>query len=203
LLYLQAELVHLEQKLHRLEATDSTSSEGHRARYSKDWYWLDNPSDGDADEAVLQQSAISRLANPEKHDLRALQDWLEREAFGNLALIGADRETWGRTDQPFDSHDLFTLNSGGCEDKFSRWFSRKFIAWFHYTFRHRRSKSGGDLESGINYYSSNVAAKYTSFVTNVVASLLPILATVVLYFASSMKLRLGLTVLFTLMFTSC
>jgi len=42
LLYLQAELTHLEQKLRRLEATDLASPEGNRSLYSKDWYWLNN-----------------------------------------------------------------------------------------------------------------------------------------------------------------
>lgn len=58
LLYLQAELVHLEQKLCRLEVTDSASSEGYRARYSKDWYWLDNSSDGNAGEQLKIVLAI-------------------------------------------------------------------------------------------------------------------------------------------------
>ena len=52
LLYLQAELMHLEQKLYRLEAADSVSSDGHRARYSKDWYWLDYSSEGETSEQL-------------------------------------------------------------------------------------------------------------------------------------------------------
>ncbi|PMD64632.1 uncharacterized protein K444DRAFT_625298 [Hyaloscypha bicolor E] len=236
LLYLQAELVHLEQKLCRLEAADSASSEGRRATYSKDWYWLnDSPEENDEqlkivlsirsklkeyckrvklasitmqlmlglDDTIVQQSVINRLAKPDNHDLRELQDWLERQAYGNLALIGADSETWGRLHQPINSHaDLLTLNSIGCEDSFSRWFSRKFIAWFCHTFRHRPLNSG-DLESGIVSYSSRTIERYTSFVTTIVASLLPILSTVVLFCVPSMKLRLGIIVLFTLIFAAC
>jgi hypothetical protein len=236
LLYLQAELVHLEQKLCRLEAADSASSEGRRAAYSKDWYWLnDSPEENDEqlkivlsirsklkeyckrvklasitmqlmlglDDTIVQQSVINRLAKPDDHDLRELQDWLERQAYGNLALIGADSETWGRLHQPISSHaDLLTLNSIGCEDSFSRWFSRKFIAWFCHTFRHRPLNSG-DLESGIVSYSSRTIERYTSFVTTIVASLLPILSTVVLFCVPSMKLRLGIIVLFTLIFAAC
>ncbi|KAH8786255.1 hypothetical protein BGZ57DRAFT_756699 [Hyaloscypha finlandica] len=237
LLYLQAEIVHLEQKLCRLEAADSASSEGHRARYSRDWYWFDNSPEEESDEqlkivlsirsklkeyckrvqlfsitmqlimglddTIVQQSVIHRFAKPDSHDLRELQDWLERQAFGNLALIGADSETWGRLHQPINSHaDLLTLNSTGCEDIFSRWFSRTFIFWFHHTFRHRPLNSG-DLESGIRSYSSRTIERYTSFVTTIVASLLPILSTAVLFCVPSMKLRLGLIVLFTLIFAAC
>lgn len=146
---------------------------------------------------------MNHLAKPEKHDLRELQDWLERQAFGNMALIGADRETWGRLHEPINPHtDLLTLSSTGCEDRFSRWFSQKFIVWFHYTFRHQSSNSD-DLESGIVSYSSSAIERCTALVTIIFASLLPILSMIVLYCASSMKLRLGLTVLFTLVFTVC
>jgi hypothetical protein len=42
LLYFQAELIHLEHKLRRLEACDAKSSDGDRSSYSRDWYWLNN-----------------------------------------------------------------------------------------------------------------------------------------------------------------
>jgi ABC-type multidrug transport system fused ATPase/permease subunit len=155
------------------------------------------------DDTIVQQSVIHRFAKPDSQDLRELQDWLERQAFGNLALIGADSETWGRLHQPINSHaDLLTLNSTGCEDIFSRWFSRTFIFWFHHTFRHR-PRNSGDLESGIMSYSSRTIERYTSFVTTIVASLLPISSTAVLFCVPSMKLRLGLIVFFTLIFAVC
>lgn len=51
LLYLQAELVHLEEKLRRLEVIDSASPETPRSVYAKDWYWLANSaSEGNGDQ---------------------------------------------------------------------------------------------------------------------------------------------------------
>jgi hypothetical protein len=40
LLYLQAELVHLETKLRRLEGVDKSAQAENRPLYSRDWYWL-------------------------------------------------------------------------------------------------------------------------------------------------------------------
>jgi hypothetical protein len=40
ILYLQAELVHLEIKLQELESRDSTSPVGKKEMFAKDWYWL-------------------------------------------------------------------------------------------------------------------------------------------------------------------
>jgi hypothetical protein len=51
LLYLQAELVHLEKKLYELEERDSQSSEGMKSRYARDWFWLSrSENDGNDDQ---------------------------------------------------------------------------------------------------------------------------------------------------------
>ena len=42
ILYMQAELAHLEKSLRKVEAEDSAIPEGNRSKYSKDWYWLKN-----------------------------------------------------------------------------------------------------------------------------------------------------------------
>lgn len=42
LLYLQAELVHLELELRRLESLDSIAQRGKDSVYATDWYWLNN-----------------------------------------------------------------------------------------------------------------------------------------------------------------
>jgi hypothetical protein len=51
LLYLQAELVHLEKKLHEFETRDSQSSEGMKSQYARDWFWLSrSENDGNDDQ---------------------------------------------------------------------------------------------------------------------------------------------------------
>jgi hypothetical protein len=42
LLYLQAELTHLELKLYDLEAKDNRAEDSNRSFYARDWYWLEN-----------------------------------------------------------------------------------------------------------------------------------------------------------------
>jgi hypothetical protein len=53
LLYLQAELTHLEKKLRRLEAADKSAQAGNRALYSQDWYWLNNSQNDEQLKTVL------------------------------------------------------------------------------------------------------------------------------------------------------
>ncbi|KAH8593912.1 hypothetical protein B0O99DRAFT_574662 [Bisporella sp. PMI_857] len=220
LLYYQAELTHLERKLRRLEAADLASAEGNRSKYSKDWYWLDNSVfEGNSEQletvhvirsklkeyndAVIQQSIISRLADPNESTLRSLQDWLERPKMGNLALLGRDRDTWGASDEPLRNNmDLFAIGSGRENNVFSTWFSRKFIRWFHHALWHR-TKKADDIESGIFSYKDTTLQRYTLHITTIIACSLPILAIVVLYYVDSMDARLGLVALFTVVFAAC
>jgi len=51
LLYLQAELVHLEKTLREFEKRDSQSSEGMKSQYARDWFWLSrSENDGNDDQ---------------------------------------------------------------------------------------------------------------------------------------------------------
>jgi hypothetical protein len=53
LLYLQAELVHLEKKLREFEKRDSQSSEGMKSQYARDWFWLSR-SENDGNDGQWQ-----------------------------------------------------------------------------------------------------------------------------------------------------
>jgi hypothetical protein len=121
---------------------------------------------------------------------------------GNLALFGKDRDTWGASDEPINPHsDLLTIASSGKRDPFSAWCSQRFIRWFYQIFWHRLKPD--DPEAGIVSYENQMLQKYTSYITTIVASLLPILAIVVLYCVASMNARLGVIGLFTVIFTVC
>ena len=155
------------------------------------------------DNAVIQQSIINRLADPNRHDLRSLQNWLERPNIGNLAFIGKDRDIWGASDEPISPNiDLLVINSGGKTDLFFIWFAQKFIYWFYYIFWHRIKKPD-DIESGIVLYKDTTLQKFTSHIIIIIASLLPILAIAVLYCIGAMNARLGLITLFMIVFTTC
>jgi hypothetical protein len=122
---------------------------------------------------------------------------------GNLALIGKDRSTWGSSSEPLTHNmDLLAIKSEGKHDAFSTWFSQKFIYWFHHLLWHRVKKSN-DVESGIVLYNDRTLQKYSAHMATVVASLLPILAIVVLYCVDAMNARLGLVAVFTVVSAAC
>ncbi|KAL2071856.1 hypothetical protein VTL71DRAFT_13091 [Oculimacula yallundae] len=219
ILYMQAELVHLEKRLRNLQDIDASSNQGHRSKISKDWYWLNNYASEEGSEqweavltirqklkdyndAIIQQSVMNNLADPSSHALTSLQQWMERPGMGNRALIGKDSDVWGTSDEPLPTHsDLLTVCLHGIRDSFSTWYTDYFVHWIHKLFWHRLKKVD-DPESGIISYEESVLEKYTSHITTIIASLLPIVAIAVLYCVGSMKTRLGLVSLFTFMFST-
>lgn len=154
-----------------------------------------------ADDAIIQQSIMHQLSEPNPHDLRMLQDWLDRPTMGNLALIGADRDTWGGIDKPIDLNlDLLAPKLRQENDAFSRWLGEKFMTWIYHIFWYQVKKPQ-DLEAGITSYRDNTTQRYASYTTTIIASLLPILSIIILHCVNPMNTRLGLITLFTIAFT--
>ncbi len=73
LLYYQAELVHLEQTLRKQEIADSSSQEGSKSLYARDWYWLKD-SETKEDDAQLRTilSVRERLKEYSKYTITFL-----------------------------------------------------------------------------------------------------------------------------------
>jgi hypothetical protein len=78
LLYLQAELVHLEKKLREFEKRDSQSSEGMKSQYARDWFWLSrSENDGNDDQWQTVLAIREKLVEYSKQpfDLCQYHDW--------------------------------------------------------------------------------------------------------------------------------
>jgi hypothetical protein len=239
LLYLQAELVHLEKKVRQLETIASREQGGNKYLYAKDWYWLKvSEEDGEnelwqtvqetkaklkeysalfslftnyfglfakafTDDALLQQVTLSALPEPNAYSLRTLRHWLQEKSLGNLALIGEDSKVWGAASEPLNhASDLIVIRGQPTIDRFSKWFVERFLVWFHRRFWHQ-VKQPNDIESGMAVYEDENLIRYTSYATTIVASLLPVLSTIILYRVQDMGLRLGTTAIFTSIFAFC
>jgi hypothetical protein len=63
LLYRQAQLIQLENKIIDVEKVDKESNAGNRNRYSADWYWLDK-SPSSIDVAEKEQKRLLDITSP-------------------------------------------------------------------------------------------------------------------------------------------
>jgi len=122
---------------------------------------------------------------------------------GNPALIGSDRHVGNMEDGSNNGYpDLIALRPHEREDHFSEWVAESFVSWFHYLVWHR-AKQPYDPESGLVSYEQSHLLRFTSFITTVIASLLPILSIVILYYVQSMEERPGIIAIFTLITSLC
>ncbi|RBR14436.1 uncharacterized protein FIESC28_07672 [Fusarium coffeatum] len=144
---------------------------------------------------------LSKLPTPQKSQLDALQDWLTDPKGGDnftAKMGGTELYTWKPTDvtkyvslrQPAEDSDPFTEFIMGVMARiYHRIFSQKFM-----------TGRVVDLESGLTSYSDSKLIKASNLIAVMVSSALPVLTIFVLNTLTSTTLRLGLTVLFTVVF---
>ncbi|KAI0134161.1 hypothetical protein BJ170DRAFT_690464 [Xylariales sp. AK1849] len=141
LLYLQAELTHLEKELEGIATRDSLHPD--RVYFSKDWWSLSQSEDEDSEQwekvleiretldeynnALLKQAKIARLGTPSPYDLKFLQQWLVRPSMGNFPRLGLDRYSYSAENE----HDLVAVKARSVPDIFSRWLKFFLIPKWH------------------------------------------------------------------------
>ncbi|PVH77721.1 hypothetical protein DL98DRAFT_636938 [Cadophora sp. DSE1049] len=211
LLYMQAELIHLQSDLDQLSKRDVLH--GERQYHSKDWWSL---SQGDSDEdveqwqkfldiseklekyndAILKEVALAKLGRPRQYDLEFLRSWFRRPGMGAFPLLGLDRDAW---DIKTES-DLIAIKPRATPDLFSKWFTESFVPRYHQVFG-ERFRLPGNIGSGIYHYRESSLESGLGILATVIASLLPICSVVALYLIQSNGLRLGMIAIFSACFS--
>ncbi|KAI9656058.1 MAG: hypothetical protein M1821_005119 [Bathelium mastoideum] len=210
LLYMQAEIIHLEADLREIARNDAMHAD--RVDYPYDWWSLAmGEAEGASEqwnkvlelrgklekynEALLKQSEVSRLGPPTQHDLNFLRNWFERPWMGSFPLLGLDRDAWG----PDNEEDLIGLRTREAPDRFSRWFTDTLIPKFHEVFGKRfKSPVSEELGSGLYKYEESTLMAIVFVITVVIASLLPLCSIVILYVVQSDSLRIGIILILSL-----
>ncbi|OJD31506.1 uncharacterized protein BKCO1_4700067 [Diplodia corticola] len=214
ILYLQAELMEIEDQLKCLQGTDSLK-DGDEKFYATDWYCL-NQGDNEQlklmlhardkldkyNTAIIQQSYILSMKTPGKSDLDYIQKFLASEDMGPCALDGLDSEVWGTIKDPKGYEpDIITLAPRTEEDMFSNLLAEKGMsAWFKYGLDRFRKPSP---VHGQVAYEESALLRLTYLFATALASLLPIASIVVLCYVRSMEARLGFIALFNVLTSFC
>ena len=214
LLSLQAKLVVLERELRNTCYQDDISSEAEVKEYSTYFLKLHGaqaPHDAqlkklnEIKEAMkeyydlLTRSAqVAQLSRPENYQVRFLQDWLEGEQEGKDFLKLKERFTWHSQYQ----EDFVTLVTS------KSWINPKLLDFFHWLGSCAQPADPTftgppDIELGrVQDFDSSRFATFGRvlwriFVT-VLASMLPILAVLVLYFVHPTLDRIAIAIGFTI-----
>ncbi|KAI0556222.1 hypothetical protein F4679DRAFT_24274 [Xylaria curta] len=225
ILYLQAEIIGLEKDLRKLEADSDASNDSDRRNFSLDWYTLahthDQPASGqqwekwmqlrrvlrEYNDAVFQYCQISKIPDPEPHELRKFQSWLREPRLGGVYLLGRDHDTWAQ------GVDLMSLSPSLHPNRISRFITNKALPVCHSVVntmnrlrqtltRTNCPSPAAQQDAEIVTYEYSRLVSASSLICTIIASLLPILAIVVLYFVENQSSRLGLVGLFSVAFSS-
>ena len=152
------------------------------------------------DAALLQVSQLAKVDPPREDELQFLQDWLQRPMMGNSFLRGREETVW-RNRAP---KEMVTLAERQLDaDPFSNWLSTGLVGLFDRVWGNRRKNPiPVDPDSGIVEYDNSRLRSISNAVTVIFASLVPTVSVLVLSYVKTTKIRLGLLILFTAVFSA-
>ncbi|KAI9662602.1 MAG: hypothetical protein M1821_008769 [Bathelium mastoideum] len=217
LLYMQAELKSLEEKLKEIQRRDCQGP-GYEQYFTRDFRLLNDSEEYASEQlklvlviqaklekynaALIQQSQMLQMTPPIKSDLEYIQHYLASKDMGPFALAGPDCEIWGSVHEPKGHEpDIVTLLPRKATDMFTKLLNNKGTPkLFQYG-------AGRFLKPspvhGLVGFEESTLSRVTYLTTTGLASLIPVASIVVLYFISSMKLRLGFIAIFTVLLSMC
>ncbi|KAI1457862.1 hypothetical protein F4805DRAFT_467143 [Annulohypoxylon moriforme] len=217
LLYMQAELINLENNLDKQAKNDAESGHFERSIYHRDWQTLSesttteggNPTQWhtmlqikdklrDYNQALYLQRVIAELRPPSEQDFKFLQIWMKNPSMGNVYLLGADSDVW----ENFNVAELVCLKPNKTNSVISQFCTNTLVKWYHHLVGHRFKKPDtSDIHKNTVYYSPEGVLRFSKLIGITFASLLPVGSIVVLYSLGSMTTRLIIIGVFTTTFS--
>jgi hypothetical protein len=155
------------------------------------------------DHALIQQRTIMMMERPDKYDLDILQHFLGNEKMKNGALmLGADKKIWGTLLRK-DSHsgELVVLKAREGGDS----FSRKLSAWAVPLFERLACAAfkSPDPTAGVLMIKDDRVFKLTTWITSLIASMMPVISIVILIKMKELNSRLGVIAAFNALLSVC
>ncbi|PMD67067.1 uncharacterized protein K444DRAFT_689534 [Hyaloscypha bicolor E] len=222
LLYLQAELVHLESEYQRVAKADRESGDDdERHLYAFEWWHLSQSEargfEGEQWALALQirtklreyytslhqYNEISLMKRPKDSQVKSLREWIESPHLGGgCGFLGRDLGGFAQEAAYDPKHvgDLVMLSEElGEDDMLTSFISGPLLRLFH-TFW-QRYKVRPENRSSLYYYSDEHVNGVINIIGTVASSLTPMISIIVLYVIQSTRIRLGLVCVFTLLFS--
>ena len=179
LLFLQAEICHLERELEVIRNRDILNNDEKGNLAQRNWFELSNKTDDgepceqwlviqdirdklkEYNKCLLEYKDLCALQNPSKHDFQTLREWLRRPECGDNFLEGVERDFIPHENEHMDTidqervSDLITVSREAVErDFFSRWLTDEVLGPFHKLIGHRFKVSrASECSTGSKYCS--------------------------------------------------
>ncbi|KAL8983455.1 MAG: hypothetical protein Q9205_002316 [Flavoplaca limonia] len=213
LLYMQAELIHLEAELRQMELDEKISADPNKPVHPISVYDLREVTcTGKTTQwakyqevqgklqayngAVIQYFALRKVAKPATNSVECLQEWLDRPEGGDFFLKGREADTWETV------NDLIALDRRRpSNDALTNLINEKLVPWYHRRWAQRFKPSPTADWHGIWQYDQEVLETIANAISTLLASLLPSISILVLYFLSKPVTKLVAILLFSVLFS--
>jgi hypothetical protein len=148
------------------------------------------------DEALFFQTQLSSLAAPKNHNLRILQGCVT-DIHTNDYLLGRESHAWS---EPSRIPDLVALIPQANFDPLTQWLVETFLNLYHKVLG-KRWKTPSDADANLFLYSDEHIRRPVAALSVSLASVLPVLAILVLHLIKSTGVQLGIIAAFTICFS--
>ncbi|KAK4565360.1 hypothetical protein LTR86_003977 [Recurvomyces mirabilis] len=215
LLYLQAELSELERKFETAYLDDAVSNKANVREFCKSMVALRNSENGpNGDQleqflviqdklekynaALVQVAEVSKLRHADERRLSDLQTWLEDSDLGGDFLQATEAQPWTKRHES----DLAVLEGPPAEEEsLLPALAELPLNLIHCCLGSRGSRRRKpDEETGVFQYDDDGLRRLNKLITTTIASLLPVVAIVVLYAVQGTWRRIYVTIGFTTCF---
>ncbi|KAJ4213265.1 hypothetical protein NW759_011107 [Fusarium solani] len=224
LLRLQAELHSMEDELKEVIQEDQQSDDPDRKDYSRNFFLLKHCAEQGKDfeqyellqqigeklseynTAISAAGAVEGLATPEKRPLEFLRLWLKGAGGGEHFPLGTESTIWESESRA----EYVSLAPTASNDRISSLVRGTLLDIYHFfaeSWKKAKKKlkktepSSTAAEPHIHEYNDDKLQAVSDGITAALASLLPTLMILVLYFVKRMLVRIGLVIVFTTIFS--
>ncbi|KAB8754758.1 hypothetical protein FH972_026549 [Carpinus fangiana] len=214
ILFLQAELAHLEEELLDIRESRSTLPDTEKDDVTKDWQALQSQPDEyriveeirtrlcEYNEALVQYHSVCSLQSPTKIDLEALRHYLYHPSGGDGFLRAVEADAYDRTKE-HTRNDLLTVSDERSHrDIFSTFVADHCTAFYQTYVAGTLSRKNPDVEEGglAVFHDARLHA-ISHIIGTLIASLLPAACIFALYFIDHVLARLGAIMGFSALFS--
>jgi hypothetical protein len=131
------------------------------------------------------------MAKPSQKNLDTLRDWLDRDGYGNMFLLGDTEGVWDK-ERAFTDFMTFQNTTDGITESFSGWLVRV----------KRYLTAAKKPKYHIYSLEDSSRAGVANGVATVISSVFPVLPVVILFFVPTLIVRLVLILVFTVAFAA-
>lgn len=131
------------------------------------------------------------MAKPSQKNLDTLRDWLDRDGYGNIFLLGDTEGVWDK-EKAVTDFMTFQNTADGITESFSKWQVRvkRYLA------------SAKKPKYHVYSLEDSSQASVAHSVAIVISGVFPVLPVVILFFVPGLIVRLGLILVFTVGFAA-